>query len=105
MAVHKFRDLAVKKLGEKRVKQIEQSVDEEVEREDLELNLRAVRELAGKTQAEVAAAAGATQGEISTTERRSDHLVSTLRRYVTALGGELEIVARFGERSVKLRGV
>jgi hypothetical protein len=105
MAVHKFRDLAVKKLGEKRVKEIEQAADEEMEREDLELNLRAVRELAGKTQTEVAASAGATQGEISTTERRSDHLVSTLRRYVTALGGELEIVARFGNKAVKLRGV
>jgi dephospho-CoA kinase len=105
MATHKFRDLAVKKLGEKRVKEIEQEVDEEIEREDLELNLRAMRELAGKTQVELAAAAGATQGEISTTERRADHLVSTLRRYVKALGGELEIVARFGDRTVKLHGV
>jgi hypothetical protein len=105
MTVHKFRDLAVKKLGEKRVKEIEQEADEEIEREDLELNLRAVRELAGKTQIDVAAAAGTTQGEVSTTERRSDHLVSTLRRYVKALGGELEIVARFGDKSVKLRGV
>jgi DNA-binding XRE family transcriptional regulator len=105
MAVHKFRDLAVKKLGEKRVKEIEQAADDEIEREDIELNLRAVRELAGKTQVELAKAAGATQGEISTAERRSDHLVSTLRRYVTALGGELEVVARFGDKTVKLRGV
>jgi DNA-binding XRE family transcriptional regulator len=105
MAVHKFRDLAVKKLGEKRAKEIEESADEEIEREDLELNLRAVRELAGKTQSDVATAAGASQGEISSAERRSDHLVSTLRRYVHALGGELEVVARFGDEAVKLRGV
>ena len=79
--------------------------DEEIAREDLELNLKAVRELAGKTQVDVAEAAGASQGEVSVIERRKDHLVSTLRRYVEALGGELEIVARFGDKAVKLHGV
>jgi predicted transcriptional regulator len=105
MATRKFRELAVKKLGEKRVKEIEQEVDTELEREDFELNLRAMRELAGKTQIFVAEHSGISQGEISIAERRKDHLVSTLRRYVKALGGELEIVARFGEKTVKLRGV
>jgi hypothetical protein len=37
----------------------------------------------------------ASQGEVSAIERRTDHYVSTLRRYVTAMGGELEIIARF----------
>ena len=74
-------------------------------REDLELNLKAVRELAGKTQADLAEAAGTSQGEVSMAERRDDHLVSTLRRYVEALGGELEVIARFGDKTVKLHGV
>ncbi len=80
-------------------------LEEEIEREDLELNLKAVRELAGMTQVELAEAAGTSQGEVSIAERRKDHLVSTLRRYVEALGGELEVVARFGDKTVKLHGV
>jgi hypothetical protein len=29
-------------------------------------------------------------------------LVSTLRRYVAALGGEIEVVARFGDKSLRV---
>jgi hypothetical protein len=71
----------------------------------LEVNLRAVRELAGKTQVEAAKAAGMAQSDISEVERRDDHLVSTLRRYVEALGGKLQIVAQFGDKSLRLKGV
>jgi hypothetical protein len=34
-----------------------------------------------------------TQPKLSRVEARSDHLISTLRRYVHALGGEIEVVA------------
>jgi transcriptional regulator with XRE-family HTH domain len=37
------------------------------------------------------------QAQISRLEQRTDLFVSTLRRYVEALGGELEIVASFPE--------
>lgn len=75
------------------------------EAEVLELNLRELREAAGKTQAEVAAAVNMQQGELSRAERRDDHLLSTLRRYVEGLGGELEVIARVKGKTVKLRGV
>ena len=45
------------------------------------------------------------QSELSRAERREDHLLSTLRRYVKGLGGELEVVARVGRKVVRLRGV
>jgi hypothetical protein len=32
-------------------------------------------------------------------------MLSKLRDYVRALGGELEVVARFGDKTLKLRGV
>ncbi len=48
MATHEFRDLAVRKLGEKRGKEIEEVVDEEIRRETLDLNLRAVRSSPGR---------------------------------------------------------
>jgi hypothetical protein len=43
-----------------------------------------------------------TQSELSRLESRDDHLTSTLRRYVEALGGTLEISAVFGKRRIKL---
>ena len=76
-----------------------------VEHELLEMSLRDLRETAGKTQVEVAAATEIAQGELSKLERRDDHLVSTVRRYVEALGGELEIIARFADKTVRLRGL
>ncbi|MEB3188413.1 MAG: helix-turn-helix transcriptional regulator [bacterium] len=72
------------------------------EGELLELDLRAIRELTGKTQEELAALASMTQSEVSRLERRSDYLVSTLQRIVRALGGELEVIANFGDKRVKL---
>jgi len=76
-----------------------------VEDELLELNLRALRELTGKTQAEIAKATKMTQSEVSRAEHRDDHLVSSLRALVKALGGELEVRAVFDDRTVKLHGV
>jgi len=67
--------------------------------------LRELRQAAGKTQEQVAAAARMKQSELSRAERREDHLLSTLRRYVKGLGGELEVVARVGRKVVRLRGV
>ena len=101
MKIHRFKDIAVKKLGARKVEKIKREVEQEL----LELDLKSVRELLGKTQAELAAVAEISQAELSRAERRDDHLLSKLRRYVEALGGELEVVARFGDKTVRLRGV
>jgi hypothetical protein len=69
------------------------------------VNLRALREDAGKTQAEVARRTEMSQPELSRLESRTDHLISTLRKYVRALGGEIEVVASIGGRKVRLRDV
>jgi hypothetical protein len=68
-----------------------------------ELDLRAIRELAGKTQVDVAGVTTMSQSEVSKLERRTDHRLSTLQRYVEALGGKLEVFAVFGDRSVRVR--
>ena len=83
----------------------QEQIREKVEQELLEMDLRAVRELLGKTQADVAATLPMTQSEVSRLERRQDIRVSTLRRFVEALGGKLEIVASFGDKKVRLRSV
>ena len=101
MKLHRWEDVKRRKLSPEKLEKIER----EVEREVLALNLRALREELGKTQSEVAALAKMDQSEISKAERREDHLVSTLRRYVAAFGGELEIFARVGNKRIRLQGV
>ncbi|HSS69107.1 MAG TPA: helix-turn-helix domain-containing protein [Casimicrobiaceae bacterium] len=61
--------------------------------------LRDLRQAVERTQEEVAARLGVGQDTVSRIERRSDILLSTLRRYIEAMGGELQLVARFPERS------
>ena len=61
--------------------------------------LKELREAVERTQEDLAASLGVGQDTVSRIERRSDILLSTLRRYVEAMGGELELVARFPNRS------
>ena len=100
MATHKWEEIR-KTIPRERLDRIDEAVQQEV----VELNLRALREMVGKTQSEVANIAGMTQGELSRAERRSDHMLSTLRKIVEALGGEVEIRAVFGDKTVRLHGV
>ena len=72
------------------------------------LTMRTLREAAGKTQTEVAEASMIDQADISRLESRenlADCQVSTLQRYVVALGGQLELVAAFGNKRIILSGV
>ncbi len=61
--------------------------------------LRRARELSQQT---LAAAMEVSQPEISKLEKRTDTYVSTLRKYIEALGGSLEIVAHFPEGNVRI---
>jgi hypothetical protein len=70
-----------------------------------ELTRSELRRGLAKTQVDVARTAEMTQSELSRLESRGDHRISTLRRYVQALGGELEVSAVFGGRRVKLTEV
>jgi transcriptional regulator with XRE-family HTH domain len=67
-----------------------------------ELLLSEIREMAGKSQSQVAEALGIKQPSLSKLEKQSDMQISTLRRIVNALGGELEVIARFPKGRVKL---
>jgi hypothetical protein len=102
MRVRKWKDIRRSgKLSDEKLARIDRQVKKEV----LEMTLREVRELAGKNQVELAAALEKAQGEISKIENREDWLLSTVRNYIEALGGELEVVARFGKKAVRLRGM
>lgn len=94
----KWADIKAKNMTADRRERLER----ETRLELLAMDLRAIREMAGKTQAEVADLADMTQSELSKLERREDHRVSTLRRFVEALGGKLEVIVVFGEKRVAL---
>ena len=79
-----------------------EAVNRKIRKTLLSIDLRELRKVAGKTQVEVAEVLKMSQGQVSLTERREDHLLSTLRRYVEALGGELKVVADFGDRQYRL---
>jgi predicted transcriptional regulator len=97
MKVHRFGTLK-HKMSRERQDKIRRDAEEEL----LQLDLRGLRELLGKTQREIAALLERSQGQVSETERRQDVRLSTLRSYVEALGGELEVVATFGDKRIKL---
>lgn len=70
--------------------------------------MRTLRDATGKTQSDVATEAQMNQADVSRLESRDDFgdcQVSTLQRYVIALGGQLELVAAFGDKKIVLCGV
>ncbi|HTP29428.1 MAG TPA: helix-turn-helix domain-containing protein [Anaeromyxobacteraceae bacterium] len=99
MRVHKWSELKRRsKLSPERIAQIERESDEELQRADLKM----LREMAGKTQTEVAKEVDVSQAEISRAEGREENHLSFLKRHVRALGGDVEVYARFKNRLVRL---
>ena len=64
-----------------------------------EMSLRDLRKARKLTQARVAKRLGITQDSVSQLEKRSDLLLSTLRKTVKAMGGDVRILAEFPDRA------
>ncbi len=67
-----------------------------------EATLRQLRQARERSQEAVAKKLHIKQAAVSKLERRADMYLSTLRNYIEAMGGELEIVARFPDQSVRI---
>lgn len=80
-------------------------LDAEVQVELLQLSLREIREVAGKTQVELAEEAEMSQPQISQIEKQGAPLIASIRRYVRALGGDVEVVAVMGNKRITLAGI
>jgi transcriptional regulator with XRE-family HTH domain len=63
-----------------------------------EMTLQDLRKAQKFTQEQMAAALHIGQDSVSRIEKRSDFLLSTLRTYVAAMGGSLDLVVRFADR-------
>jgi DNA-binding transcriptional regulator YiaG len=67
-----------------------------------EMALHELRQARERSQEELARALKVGQPAVAKLERRTDMYVSNLRRYIEALGGSLEITARFGDERVAI---
>lgn len=87
----------LKKLPLDRQKKIEarsvELIAEEMTKQELRQSLKF-------TQAQIAQILQIDQGNVSRIEQRTDLMLSTLRKYIEALGGELQLVVRFPDDQV-----
>ena len=67
-----------------------------------EMPLQELRQAKHLSQEHLATILSTKQANVSRIERRADVYISTLRSYIEAMGGELEIIARFPEGSIKI---
>lgn len=93
----------LKKLPVERRKKIEARAEELISEEMTLQDLRKALEL---TQEQLAEVLHIRQEGISRLEKRSDLLLSTLRTYIKAMGGELKLVVQFPKRTpIVLQGL
>ena len=88
----KWNDLNHKASTEVRA-QLKRDAHAELQR----IGFEKLRDARRQTQVAVAKKLGVGQGSVSRIEKQSDFLLSTLREYVDALGGQLELRAVFPE--------
>ncbi|HSZ55975.1 MAG TPA: helix-turn-helix transcriptional regulator [Tepidisphaeraceae bacterium] len=91
-------DKLIGRMTPERRTRIEQGVRENL----TEMLLSEIRRVAGLTQEQVAETLGIKQPTLSQLESQNDMQITTLRRIIEALGGELEIIARFPGARIKL---
>jgi transcriptional regulator with XRE-family HTH domain len=99
MKTKRFAELAAKERADpvqrERIAQYRRAIE-------AALRLAEVRARRGMTQQEVAAVLAVSQANVSRIEHKEDLYLSTLRGYVAALGGELEVNAVFPDETVSL---
>jgi DNA-binding XRE family transcriptional regulator len=93
----KFRDLRAKMPAQARARSDARA------RELLsKMPLHELRRARGLSQAMLAETLHVRQGSISKLERRTDMYISSLRSHIRAMGGDLEIIARFPDGEIKI---
>jgi transcriptional regulator with XRE-family HTH domain len=94
---HKWKDIR-RKLSPEQEEETRRYVQAVVE----SVTLNQLREARKLTQASLASLLGVNQGSVSKMEKRTDMYISTLRSFIQAMGGELQIRAVFPEGEVAI---
>ncbi|GAO01020.1 transcriptional regulator [Komagataeibacter xylinus NBRC 13693] len=67
------------------------------------MDLAELRRAHVMSQKQIAALLGVNQASVAKMEKRTDMYISTLRSYIEAMGGKLEIVAKFPDHAVPIK--
>lgn len=94
---HKFEDLRAKMAPESRAR-----ADAKAQAMLAEMPLNELRKARGLSQKMLAEVLHVQQPSIAKIEKRTDMYLSTLRSHIEAMGGQLEVVARFPDGAVKI---
>ena len=82
--------------------EVEERIRRSVEEAAIVMRLYQLREARNLTQVNLAKVLEVNQGAVSRMEKRRDMYVSTLRSYIEAMGGQLQIKAIFPEGEVEI---
>lgn len=91
-----------KNLIEKLPQDSQDRISQRAKKELNKMALQELREAKQLSQTYLAEKLATKQANISRIERRADMYISTLRNYIHALGGELDIIARFPEGEIHI---
>ncbi|WP_296271771.1 XRE family transcriptional regulator [Pseudomonas sp. UBA6323] len=93
----KFAELRAKMAPEAQAR-----VEAKVQELLAEMPLNELRQARGLSQKVLAEVLHVQQPSIAKMERRTDMYISTLRSHIEAMGGQLDVIARFPDGSVKI---
>ena len=93
----KFADLRAKMTPESRARS-----EEQAQTMLAEMPLNELRQARGLSQKMLAQLLHVQQPAIAKMEKRTDMYLSTLRSHIEAMGGELDVVARFPDGALKI---
>ncbi len=82
--------------------ELEERIRKGVEEAASVMSLHQLREARKLTQVNLAKVLKVNQGAVSRMEKRTDMYVSTLRSYIQAMGGQLQVKAIFPEGEVQI---
>lgn len=95
----KFSDLVQKTMSQESIARAKSRA----ESMRAEMALHELRQARGLSQQALAEVLHVEQPAIAKMEKRADMYISTLRAHIQAMGGELEIIAKFPEGEVKIQ--
>lgn len=69
---------------------------------ETQMNLSELRRARRLSQEAIAQALAVSQGSVAKMEKRTDMYISSMRRFIEAMGGELEVTAKFPDHTVRI---
>lgn len=85
--------------------QSQERINKKIKKLQQDMALAEVRKAMSLTQVDLAEMLHIKQAAVARLENRTDMYISSLRKYITALGGELDIVARFPDGDVHIQNL